>query len=90
MEQQAGPSSKGSNYEPGCENCFISNGDLCICYFGKVDLLLALAQRHGVILAEKRCPKCKNLCRLDCNKKTYCLIFLSVKLEDRLGQEELG
>ena len=35
-----------------CENCFLSYRDFCVLHSGKSDLLLAFAQRHGVILCE--------------------------------------
>ena len=54
MEGVPGPSS--AVIEPRdlilCENCFLSYGDFCVLYSGKSDLLLAFAQRHGVILSE--------------------------------------
>ena len=31
-------------------------------YSGNVDLLIAFAQRHGLILPEKKCPNCDNVC----------------------------
>ena len=70
MEQLPGtptPSLSGVS----CENCFISYGDFCVVYSGKLDLLIAFAQRHGLILAEKKCPNCDSVCRIDYNKLAF-------------------
>ncbi|XP_068237611.1 uncharacterized protein [Palaemon carinicauda] len=69
MEQLAGPSSRSDCVT--CENCFISYWDFCVHYSGKVDLIIAFAQRHGLILAEKKCPNCENVCRIDYKKLAF-------------------
>lgn len=54
-----------------CENCFISYGDFCVTYSGKIDLLVGFAQRHGLILSDKHCAFCDKLCRLDLVRKAF-------------------
>ena len=54
-----------------CENCVISYGDFCVVYSGKVDLLVAFAQRHGLIWAEKKCPNCDNVCGIDYDRLSF-------------------
>ena len=68
---QVAPGSQESDQPLSCENCLISYGDFCITYSGKIDLLLAFAQRHGLILNELKCPTCGELCRLDCHRKAF-------------------
>ena len=46
MEPIAGPSSR-SESPVSCEKCFISYGDFCVLYSGKLDLLIAFVPKYG-------------------------------------------
>ena len=54
-----------------CVNCHVGYGEFWAIYSGKFDKLIELAQNHGVLLKERECPTCKNLCRLDLNRKQW-------------------
>ena len=72
MEPTPGPSfTQCSQGSLNCDNCYISYGDFCVVYSGKVHLLIAYAQRHGLILPEKKCPNCENVCRIDFNRLLF-------------------
>ena len=58
-----------------CPNCFLSYGDFCVVYSGKIELLIEFSQRHGLILKEKLCPTCNAVCRLP---PAYILLLLKV------------
>ena len=54
-----------------CENCFLSYGDFCVAYTQHFDKLVLFSQNHGLILKEKLCPTCNNICTLDLVRKTF-------------------
>ena len=67
--RQIPPENQECDQPISCQNCFISYGDFCVTYSGKIQLLFDFAQRHGLILTEKKCPTCGEPCRVDYNRK---------------------
>ena len=70
MSGEGGGSSSGidSNlisihYPVSCVNCYLNYGDFCAVYSQQIEKLVGLAQNHGLILKEKTCPTCGELCR---------------------------
>ena len=54
-----------------CADCYLTYGDFCVTYSGHIDKLVEWCQRHGLILKEKKCLHCDNVCRLDLAKKAW-------------------
>ena len=54
-----------------CVNCHVGYGEFWAIYSGKLDKLIELAQNNCVLLKERERPPCKNLCRLDLNRKQW-------------------
>ena len=69
--RQIPPENQECDQPISCPNCFISYGDFCVTYSGKIQLLFDFAQRHGLILTEKKCPTCGEPCRVDYNRKAF-------------------
>ncbi|XP_064095722.1 uncharacterized protein LOC135207801 isoform X2 [Macrobrachium nipponense] len=54
-----------------CVNCYLCYGDFCATFTGKIDLLIDLCQRHGVLFSHRTCPTCDGECRIDLNKMAF-------------------
>ncbi|XP_066946384.1 uncharacterized protein [Macrobrachium rosenbergii] len=54
-----------------CVNCYLCYGDFCVTFTGKIDLLIELCQRHGVLLSSLNCPTCDEECRIDLKKLAF-------------------
>ena len=46
-----------------CLGCYTTYGEFCVIYCG--NFIVEWCQRHGLLLKEKQCPHCKNVCRVD-------------------------
>lgn len=69
----AGPSSvsEGLSIPTTCSECFLTYGEFCQTYGANTEKLIHWCQRHAILLSEKKCPNCDNLCRLDLAKKAW-------------------
>ena len=56
-----------------CENCYLDQFQLLLCYFGQPEKLIRYFQSHGVIKSESDtyCNRCSSLCRLDVVRKAF-------------------
>ena len=56
-----------------CENCYLDQFQLFLCYFGQPEKLIRYFQSHGIIKSESDtyCNHCSSVCRLDVIRKAF-------------------
>ncbi|XP_068237043.1 uncharacterized protein [Palaemon carinicauda] len=54
-----------------CGDCFLSYGEFVLAYSGNIEKLVDLCQRHNLILQNKNCPHCHEVCRVDYKKHSF-------------------
>ena len=54
-----------------CLDCYTTYGEFCVIYCGNLQKIVEWCQHHGLLLKEKQCPHCENVCRVDFSKKAW-------------------
>ena len=56
-----------------CLDCYTTHGEFCVIYYGNFQKIVEWCQRHGLLLKEKQCPHCENVCRVDFSQEGLAL-----------------